>query len=140
MAVSVYTCWTAAGPKASVDRLLAGTASTEGAPDRLEETATLLGDAAVASGDPARLKAWWIYRMLFGPDPLTERLALMWHNHFATSNVKVQNLAFLRRQNDLFRQHARAPFAQLLQAVVHDPALLVWLDAPVDATGHRMQR
>ena len=43
---------------------------------------------AVASSDPARLKAWWLYRMLFGPDPLGERLTLMWHNHFATSNAQ----------------------------------------------------
>src|SRR5437016_5403749 len=46
------------GPKASVDRLLAGTADSDGVPDRFEETAGLLGDAAVPSGDPARLKAW----------------------------------------------------------------------------------
>src|SRR5437870_8033928 len=45
------------GPKASVDRLLAGTAATDGVPDRFAETAVLLADAAVSSGDPARLKA-----------------------------------------------------------------------------------
>ncbi len=124
------------GPKASIDRLLAGKASTDGVPERFEETAGLLGDAACSSGDPARLKAWWVYRMLFGPDPLTERLVLMWHAHFATSNLKVQNLASMRRQNEIFREHARAPFAQLLHTVVRDPALLVWLDAPANRKGH----
>jgi hypothetical protein len=73
-----------------------------------ESTADLLGDSAATSGDPARLKAWWVYRMLFGPDPLTERLTLLWHNHFATNNLKVENLAFMRRQNELFRQLGRA--------------------------------
>jgi uncharacterized protein (DUF1800 family) len=124
------------GPRASIDRLLAGRACAEGVPPDFAQTADLLGESAAASRDPARLKAWWVYRMLFGPDPLTERLALMWHNHFATSNLKVNDLAAMRRQNDLFRRHARAPFGKLLGAVVHDPALLVWLDAPSNRKGH----
>ena len=74
--------------------------------------------------------------MLFSPDPLGERLTLMWHDHFATSNLKVDDLAAMRRQNDLFRQHARARFGQLLWHVVHDPALLIWLDAPANRKGH----
>src|SRR5262249_52775177 len=81
-----------------------------------------------------RLKAWWVYRMLFGPDPLGERLTLLWHNHFATSAAKVGTA--VHRQNDLFRAHARAPFGDLLQAAARDPALLVWLDAQANRKGH----
>src|SRR5262249_55900010 len=99
------------GPRGSVDRLLAGKARAEGVPEDFEATAAALADAAVISRDAGRLKAWWFYRMLFGPDPLTERLALMWHNHFATSNEKVNDLAAMRRQNELFRKHGRGPFA-----------------------------
>jgi uncharacterized protein (DUF1800 family) len=124
------------GPRASIDRVLTGKAATDGVPEEFHRTADLLGEAAAPSGDPARLKAWWIYRMLFGPDPLTERLALLWHNHFATSNLKVENLAFMRRQNELFRKLGRSPFGELLKAVVHDPAMLVWLDAPSNRKGH----
>ncbi len=124
------------GPKASVDRLLAGKACMQGVPQDFEKTAALLADAAESSGDPARLKAWWIYRMLFGPDPLGERLTLMWHNHFATSNLKVEDLSAMRRQNDLFRKFARVPFAQLLNGAVRDAALLNWLDAPANRKGH----
>ena len=40
----------------------------------------------------------------------------MWHNHFATSNLKVNDLAAMRRQNDIFREFARAPFGELLAA------------------------
>jgi uncharacterized protein (DUF1800 family) len=124
------------GPKASLDRVLSGKAATEGVPGDFDKTADLLGESAAQSGDPARLKAWWVYRMLYGPDPLAERLTLMWHNHFATSNLKVENLAAMRRQNDLFRQLGQGPFGELLSAVVHDPALLVWLDAPTNRKGH----
>jgi hypothetical protein len=124
------------GPQVSLDRVLAGKAAGEGVPADFEKTATLLAESAEPSGDPARLKAWWVYRMLYGPDPLTERLALLWHNHFATSNLKVENLAAMRRQNDLFRKLARGSFGDLLRAVVHDPAMLLWLDAPNNRKGH----
>src|SRR6266852_3541110 len=102
------------GPKASIDRVLSGKAASEGVPDRFAETADLLGETAASSRDPARLKAWWVYRMLFGSDPLAERLVLMWHNHFATSNLKVNDLPAMHQQNQHFRQHARAPFCKLL--------------------------
>jgi uncharacterized protein (DUF1800 family) len=124
------------GPQASIDRVLAGKSATSGVPEDFAKTADLLGESAATSNDPARLKAWWVYRMLFGPDPLTERLALMWHNHFATSNLKVENLVFMKRQNELFRKLGRGPFGELLSAVVHDPAMLMWLDAPSNRKGH----
>ena len=116
--------------------MLAGKAATDGVPADFEQTAVLLGRSAVTSDNPARLKAWWLYRMLFGPDPLAERLALLWHNHFATSNLKVGNLGFMRRQNELFRTLGRGPFGELLGAVVRDPAMLVWLDASSNRKGH----
>lgn len=120
------------GPGPSVDRLLAGRTPA----DDFERTSTLIADAAVESRDPERLKAWWVYRMLAGPDPLGERLTLMWHDHFATGNQKVADIAAMRRQNDVFRRLARAPFGDLLNAAVRDPALLVWLDAPANRKGH----
>jgi uncharacterized protein (DUF1800 family) len=124
------------GPQASIDRVLAGKAATAGVPEDFAKTADLLGESAASSGDPGRLKAWWVYRMLFGTDPLTERLALMWHNHLATSNLKVENLVFMHQQNELFRKLGRKPFGELLSAVVHDPAMLVWLDASNNRKGH----
>jgi uncharacterized protein (DUF1800 family) len=123
------------GPAASIDRVLAGTARARGVPENFEQTAEALA-AAVSYYNAERLQAWWVYRMVFGPDPLTERLTLLWHNHFATSAAKVKDLAVMRRQNELFRKHARAPFADLLTAVVHDPALLLWLDAEANRKEH----
>ena len=123
------------GPKASVDRLLTGKAGAASPPE-FAATADLLADAAVAAGDIGRLKAWWVYRMLFTPDPLGEKLTLLWHNHFATSNAKVQNPAAMRRQNDAFRKHGKAPFAEMLNAAVREPALLTYLDAPSNRKGH----
>ncbi len=123
------------GPQQAIDRLLAGQLAAAGSAS-FDAMARTIGDAATASGNPARLKAWWLYRMLLTPDPLGERLTLMWHNHFATSNRKVQDLVLMRQQIDLFRQHARAPFAELLSAVLKHPAMLVWLDADSNRRGH----
>jgi uncharacterized protein (DUF1800 family) len=119
------------GPATSIDRLLAGRAR-EGVPENFAAVADQLAQRA---GEPAALKAWWVYRMYWGPDPLGERLTLLWHNHFATSNDKVSDTAAMRRQNEVLRAHGRGPFGELLRAVVHDPALLVWLDAPANRKG-----
>jgi uncharacterized protein (DUF1800 family) len=105
-------------------------------PAEFASTEKALADAAVAAVDNARLKAWWFCRMLLGPDPLGEKLTLIWHDHFATANAKVQNLALMRRQNDTFRKHARDKFADLLQASLREPALLLYLDAQTNRKGH----
>ncbi|MFO1092782.1 MAG: DUF1800 family protein [Planctomycetaceae bacterium] len=125
------------GPDAAVERLLRPRvdANSAGATP-FEDLSRVISDAAVESGNIQRLKAWWLYRMLFSPDPLGERLTLMWHNHFATSNVKVGDVGLMRRQNETFRQRARGPFGELLAASLHEPALLVWLDADANRKEH----
>jgi uncharacterized protein (DUF1800 family) len=120
------------GPVKSIERLLRGE-SREGVPENFRSVADHL--AQQAATDPQWLKAWWVYRMYAGPDPLGERLTLLWHNHFATSYDKVNDTDVMRRQNELFRAHGRGPFGELLRAVVHDPALLIWLDAPANRKG-----
>ena len=69
------------------------------------------------------------------PTRSTERLTLIWHNHFATSQLKVDDVEAMKRQNETFRRHARGPFGDLLRAMLRDPALLVWLDAPSNRKG-----
>ena len=124
------------GHTASIDRLLGGTLGDDHRAAEFERLAELIGESAARSRQPTRLKAWWVFRMLFTPDPLGERLALLWHNHFATSNRKVNDLPMMRRQNQLFREFGRGRFGELLSAVVRDPAMLVWLDAPANHKGH----
>jgi uncharacterized protein (DUF1800 family) len=59
----------------------------------------------------------------------------MWHNHFATSNLKVNDLRLMKQQNDTLRRHSLSPFGEMLAAMVRDPALLEWLDAPTNRAG-----
>jgi uncharacterized protein (DUF1800 family) len=124
------------GPETSVNRLLEGRSRSLGVPDNFASFADRLAELALAVPESSRLKGWWVYRMLCGPDPLTERLTLMWHNHFATSNIKVNDLALMRRQNETFRTLCRVPFGRLLHAMIRDPALLIWLDAPDNTKDH----
>ncbi|HVU87843.1 MAG TPA: DUF1800 domain-containing protein [Pirellulales bacterium] len=123
------------GPQASIDRFLAGHAYGA-APADFETVSRALADAAVSSSNPQRLKAWWFYRMVFSDDPLAERLTLMWHNHFATSNAKLDSVGMMRDQNVAFRAGARKPFGELLPSIVKGPAVLVWLDADKNRAGH----
>ncbi len=112
------------GPEASVNRFLSPRAPTT------EETQVLdsLRQGVLASGDSERLKAWWLYRVLYDADPLREKLTLFWHSHFANSNRKVNSIPLMLRQNELLRRHALEEFAPLLTELVGDPAMLIWLD------------
>jgi uncharacterized protein (DUF1800 family) len=74
------------------------------------------------------LRAWWLNEMIATPSPLTERMTLFWHNHFATSQQKVRSSQLMYRQNALLRSQALGNFATLLHAIAKDPAMLVWLD------------
>jgi uncharacterized protein (DUF1800 family) len=123
-----------AGPAASVARLLDGeTTSADGGPAGDFE-ALLDGMAAelAPSADLTRIQAIWLYRMIFTPHPLRERMTLFWHNHFATSIVKVQAALLMQRQNNLLRAHALGSFRELLQAIGKDPAMLIRLDSTIN--------
>jgi uncharacterized protein (DUF1800 family) len=76
----------------------------------------------------AELTSWWLDRMVVADHQTTERLTWFWHGHFATSVRKVKQAELMRIQNETFRTHALGPFGVLAQAMIIDPALLVWLD------------
>src|SRR6266550_3069997 len=47
--------------------------------------------------------AWWLDRMVRGNQPLVERMTLVWHDWFATSNQGVGSQKLMLAQNQLFR-------------------------------------
>src|SRR5262245_22589289 len=95
----------------------------------------------------------WLFRMVHSQRPLQEKMALFWHNHFATAYAKVSGTLggtdatrmFAAKagqvapdvvgQLELFRQHALGKFRDLLVAVAKDPAMLVWLDGRLNVRG-----
>ncbi len=74
------------------------------------------------------LRSWWLGQMLTTANPLTERMTLFWHNHFVSSQQKVQFAELMYQQNQLLRQHALGNFGVLLHAASKDPAMLIYLD------------
>ena len=112
------------GPEKTVAALLAGGPDQ----DKFDADTVKLADSITRANNGQQASAWWLYRMLYTPHPLQEKLTLFWHNHFATSNKKVSNAGFMLRQYELLRRHALGSFRTLLQEMSHDPAMMVWLD------------
>lgn len=76
----------------------------------------------------ARMQRWWLRRMIESPRPLQEKLTLFWHGHFATSHRKIESSWQMLAQNQMFRSGAAGSFADLLHAIIRDPAMLRYLD------------
>lgn len=112
------------GPTQTIDLLMTGKPGLEAFQTRVAKLAAPLEETA----DEHRLRAWWLYVMMNSPHPLLERMTLFWHNHFATSNAKVQHVGRMYRQNQLIRTHALKRFGPMLHAISEDPAMMVWLD------------
>jgi uncharacterized protein (DUF1800 family) len=71
---------------------------------------------------------WWLDRMVRTSRPLVERMSLIWHDWFATSNSGVGSQRLMLNQNQLFRSHALGSLEELLLNVTRDPAMLRWLN------------
>ena len=71
---------------------------------------------------------WWLDRMVRTSRPLVERMALVWHDWFATSNSGVSSQKLMLNQNALFRRRGLGSFHTLLLDVTRDPAMLLWLN------------
>jgi uncharacterized protein (DUF1800 family) len=111
------------GPERAIDRLL------EGRPDAAGDSLWATMSHATSQNNAGdQLPALWLYRMLYTTHPLRERLTLFWHNHFATSNLKVQNAGFMLGQYETLRRHALGDFREMVREISRDPAMLVWLD------------
>ncbi len=83
---------------------------------------------SVERGQVAALRQAWLRRMVESPRPLQEKLTLFWHGLFASQDSVVQNSYALHRQIQLFREHAGGDYAAMLYGIVHDPAMLRYLD------------
>src|SRR5262245_37019340 len=82
----------------------------------------------------AELERWWFTRMIYTARPFEEKMALFWHNHFATAVSKVPDLLMFI-QNQTLRANSLARFDDLLLRVAQDPAMLIWLDGATSVKG-----
>ena len=68
---------------------------------------------------------WWLDKMIRSNQPLVERMALNWHDWFATGDVGSTRISI--GQAGMFRKKAFARFDKLIKDVTTDPAMLIWL-------------
>ena len=80
-----------------------------------------------ALGPPIN-QADWVFRMVNTKRPLEEKMALFWHQLFATSNAKVDNPPELTRQIAMFREFGLGNYRDLLIELAKSPAMIFWLD------------
>jgi uncharacterized protein (DUF1800 family) len=78
---------------------------------------------------------WFLDRMIRTSQPLVERMTLVWHDWFATSNDGVGDQELMLAQNETFRRHAFGRFDQLVRDVTTDGAMIVWLNQDQNAKG-----
>lgn len=121
----------ALSPQDAVENLVRGRDGLE----RFESDVARLTPGTLESNNPRELQALWMYRLLNSPHPLLEKLTLFWHNHFATSQAKVNSVRLMQRQNDTLRRYALGSFAGLLREMTFDPAMLIWLDSNTNRKG-----
>ena len=77
---------------------------------------------------PTANQSEWVYRMVNTKRPLEEKMALFWHQLFATGNSKVDNPPEITQQIRMFRQHGLGKFDNLLVELAKNPAMIYWLD------------
>ncbi len=88
-----------------------------------------------AAAESRRLGVWWLDRMAAADEPFPERMAWFWHGHFATSAQKVRYPQLMFGQNETLRRLGRGDFRALADAMIVDPAMLVWLDGGGNRVG-----
>jgi uncharacterized protein (DUF1800 family) len=113
-----------------------------GRPDHVQVTTR---DLFAPDVDIEDARQRWLFRMIHTRRPLQEKMAMFWHNHFATAYSKLAAdsgtvlgakmlahkpgvLRGPQGQIELFRQYALGNYRNLLLQVAQDPATLVWLD------------
>jgi len=125
------------------------------ATDRAERDGTSMGVATKPAGNRAlqpisdrffywlratmletrRLGYWWANRMLQTAHPLEQKMALLWHGHFATHENKVRDYRKMHQQIELFERHATGNLRDLTVEVARNPAMLYFLDAQYNVKG-----
>ena len=145
----VRPAWNALSVSAAIDKLV----DYESSPGDVDENIAAPGYLGVTARGPfepntriSDAAQRWIFRMVHSERPLQEKMALFWHNHFATGFSKIagqlrpgaasralaakpsEDADGVKGQLELFREHALGNFRDLLLAVSEDPAMVAWLD------------
>ena len=125
------------GPRpGDVDRLVAmGLDAAVFSLTRPSGTAPMTGPEPTVDGQPlSPLDTWygdhlyWFDRMVRSGHQLVERLALVFHDWWATTNDAVGSNEMMLAQTNVFRAHGLGSFRSMARAMTADRAMLVFLN------------
>lgn len=141
------------GKQRDIDKLV-GRARGDVVADLVEFKASRF---APKSGDSLELQDKWIKYILKARQPLQEKLVVFWHDHFASSNVTVDNIRMVQ-QNKTLRKHCtginrsrfeqsnvpvgdpplppRGNFKDFVKAINKDPAMMQFLNTEDNLKGN----
>lgn len=137
-------------PEAVVEELVSGGREVE--PFYVEGPTTLqrMDDSDLSGSEKIRLRSairtadrkqmwaysqWWIDAMASGASPLRDRMTLFWHGFFTSSYRDVRRSDLMAQQHNMLRSEALGSYAVMLYEIVHDPAMLKYLNNDVNQKG-----
>ena len=77
---------------------------------------------------PGMGAATWLYDLISTQRVLQEKMALFWHQVFATGQSKVDHWHEIQNQIDMFREKGMGDYRVLLLELAKNPAMIYWLD------------
>src|SRR5262249_14596588 len=66
---------------------------------------------------------------------LQEKMVYFWANILTSDQAKVENLLYLKNQNQLFRDNALGKYDRMLKDIYLDPAMMIYLDIVTSSAG-----
>lgn len=82
----------------------------------------------IATRDIELLRQWWLQEMISGSAPLRENLVLFFHGTFGSRTRSINVPQALHGLNDLMRRSCVGTIPAMLEQMVHDPAMMLFID------------
>jgi hypothetical protein len=83
-----------------------------------------------------KARAWTLDHMVRSDRPLDEKMTLFWHGLFTSGLREVKNPTWLVEQDALLRHEAIGNYKRLTHAIIHDSAMLKYLNNDDNVKGH----
>ncbi|MBK8443956.1 MAG: DUF1800 domain-containing protein [Sphingobacteriales bacterium] len=83
-------------------------------------------DKLLMRSEKSRLNLLWLEHLARGKKQLLEKMTLFWHDHFACN---IPNPTLMEQYIHTLRTHALGYFGDFLLAIIHEPAMIVYLNS-----------
>ncbi|MEU0560701.1 DUF1800 domain-containing protein [Dactylosporangium sp. NPDC006015] len=118
-----------AGPSVTLDALISPAGDDAGAARTpVPKLPPVVNEKTDRAAQIRTVGYWWLDRMVQAEHQLHEKLTFFWHGHWATSADKVKYGPLMLGHQQTLARTALGDFGTMVRAMVHDPALIIWLD------------